>query len=393
MLEHTTTDYTFEEVLIYFSKSILNKKDEDSLLWDLVKNCIAKLGFVDCVVYLLDDEKEFLIQKAAFGTKNPESYKIVNPMKIPIGEGITGYVAQNGKSEIVKDTSKDRRYLVDDENRLSEIAVPIATDSVVYGVIDCEHPEKDFFTHQHLRILSAIASLCSIKLENIRADRLLKDEQENLLRIKQEAIALKLKAFRSQMNPHFVFNALNAIQYFITTGNKKSALDYFSIFSKLIRFYLKHLEKDTVFLKDEVAMLQGYLKLQKLRYNHRFDYQIHFNEKAAQSGARIPAFVLQTLFENIIEHAIYHQPKNHLIKAFFEVNDCNVRVDIAYNYGSTIKKNAMYLPEYRERIVQWQHQIRLLNKAKNYGITKKVTFGKHPDKNDGTISLNLPNLF
>ena len=88
--------------------------------------------------------------------------------------------------------------------------------------------------------------------------------KENSLNPSEEMVQLKLKAFRSQMNPHFIFNALNSIQYFITSENKKSAVIYLSVFSKLIRFYIKHIEKETVNLADELAMLNGYLRLQKL---------------------------------------------------------------------------------------------------------------------------------
>ena len=71
---------------------------------------------------------------------------------LPLGSGIAGYVAMTGIPEIIKDTSQDRRYVLDDEARLSEIVVPIIVDGKVIGVIDSEHPELDFFSYQHLLI-------------------------------------------------------------------------------------------------------------------------------------------------------------------------------------------------------------------------------------------------
>ena len=256
--------------LFIFPKSLLGKESEEDILWDLAKNCIAKLGFVDCVIYLIDYENNLLVQKAAYGPKNPKDKTLYNPVQILVGKGISGHVAKTGIPEIVNDTSKDSRYIEDDDLRLSEICVPIAHENTVYGVIDCEHPNKGFFTNHHLRMLSAVASICAIKIKSVRANKALLHEQQRLFKIKEEMLELKLKALNSQMNPHFVFNALNAIQYFITSGKRKLALEYLSMFSKLVRYYLKHLEKDVVALKSEVEMLHWYLNLQKLRYDDKF---------------------------------------------------------------------------------------------------------------------------
>lgn len=390
-ISNTFSAEQFEEILIYFSNSIHLKNNEDEILWDIAKNCIAKLGFVDCVVYLVDYEKGELHQKAAFGPKNPVAKEIHNPINIALGEGISGHVAKTGEAEIVPDTSINPRYLEDDENRLSEICVPIKTDSEILGVIDCEHPQKNYFTQQHLRILSAVASLCAFKIQNVRADLKIKKEQENLIAIREEMVQLKLKAFRSQMNPHFIFNALSGIQYFVTTSNKKQALTYLSVFSKLMRFYLQHFEKETTSLTDEIAMLDNYLKLQKLRYEDQFNYSL-FLEGTINKTAVIPSFILQTLFENIIEHAVYNQYKNHTIDIRFKIKTKQVLVKIAFAHENNSDVKIEYTPHYRDQLMKWQDQIRFLNRFKNYNIQKKFTFNKSKSLNGGTILLSLPNL-
>ena len=265
----------FEEILIYFITSIHNKNTEEAILWDLAKNCISQLGFIDCVIYLVDNHSKRLLQKAAYGPKNPKDYEIYKPVTIALGEGICGTVALTGEAEIIADTSIEPRYILDDEMRLSEICVPIIANKEVLGVIDCEHPEKNYYTNQHLRILKTIASICGIKLNQIRTEKKVKREQEKLLKIQTEMVNLKLKTFQSQMNPHFVFNTLNAIQYFITSDEKVKALSYLSVFSKLIRYYLKNFEKETISLSDEITMLSWYLTLQKLRYDKRFEYTLN----------------------------------------------------------------------------------------------------------------------
>ena len=380
----------FSDVLVYFSESLQGINNEEDILWDLAKNCISKLGFVDCVVYLLDEKRDVLIQKAAYGPKNPVDFEIFAPVERPLGFGIVGCVGQSGKAELINDTSKDPRYEMDDEFRLSEVCVPIIIDGKVIGVIDCEHPDKYFFSEHHLYMLLTMSSICAIKIKGVRDEKRLIEKQNNLLKLKEEMMELKLKVLNSQLNPHFIFNALNAIQYFITSENKKSALEFLSSFSKLIRFYLSTIEKDIVELKDEIRMLQQYLKLQKLRYNDQFNYEISFNEISNTKEVKIPSFVIPTLFENIIETAIYNQYKNHQIHT--SVDFCDKKVCITVNYSYDTEKTVTYTPEYRDRIIQWQNQIRLLNKSKGYNIEKKIHFNKKKGFNEGKIVLKLPNL-
>jgi PAS domain S-box-containing protein len=158
----------------YFATSLLERNTEEEILWDLARNCVAQFGFVDCVVYLLDRKENVLLQKAAYGPKNPTAQQILNPITIPLGQGIVGSVAATGRAEIVADTRKDPRYILDDERRLSELTVPIVVNNRVLGVIDSEHPKENFFTRKHLEILTSIASLCANKLVRVRAEQKLR---------------------------------------------------------------------------------------------------------------------------------------------------------------------------------------------------------------------------
>lgn len=176
-----------EQTIHYFSNSLYGKNSIDEILWDVTKNCIGRFGFVDCVIYLIDEKKAVLVQKAAFGNKNPKAFEIYKPIEIPLGQGIVGNVANNAKAEIISDTTLDSRYITDDENRLSEIAVPLIYKGKVLGVIDSEHPEKGFFTRRHLDTLQTIASLCANKIARTLADI----EKEKALKAQIEAEKIK----------------------------------------------------------------------------------------------------------------------------------------------------------------------------------------------------------
>jgi LytS/YehU family sensor histidine kinase len=270
--------------------------------------------------------------------------------------------------------------------------VPIIYESTIYGVIDCEHPNTNFFNSHHLKMLSAIASISAIKIKSVRATKALLDEQSRLYTIKEEMLELKLKALNSQMNPHFVFNALNAIQYFVASEDKRVALDYLSTFSKLIRFYLKQIEHDTVVLADEIEMLHGYLKLQKLRYDGSFEYAIHTEPSPEQmTDAVIPSFIIQTLFENIIEKAMSNIEKGHVFNVTFTVSENNVALKVLHQCPSTGLHIANQ-PEYREGILKWQDHVRLLNTVKDYHISSDVSITDNNEQYESIISIKLPNL-
>ena len=85
------------EVLHEFALSQRNLDSLDEILWNVAKTAIAKLGFVDCVIYLVSDDGSTLVQKAAHGPKNPRQEEILNPITIKVGEGIVGTVAQTGE--------------------------------------------------------------------------------------------------------------------------------------------------------------------------------------------------------------------------------------------------------------------------------------------------------
>lgn len=200
-LEYFQKKEHYLEVINQFAITLLNSKSTDEIVWTVAKNAIAKLGYVDCVVYLLDDKGEYLIQRAAHGAKNPIDLDILNPIKIKMGEGIVGNVALKQKGEIISDTSKDPRYIFDNDMALSEIAVPMIHDNKTIGVIDSEHPDKNFFPADDLAVLTTIASMTATKLVQAFYDQKIKDHQANLeylVEAKTKELSHALSELKSQ---------------------------------------------------------------------------------------------------------------------------------------------------------------------------------------------------
>ncbi len=154
-------------ILSYFATSLFDKNKADEVLWDITENCISQLRLEDVVVYMLDQQNNTLVQKAAFGNKNNGERKILSPIEIPLGKGIVGKVAQSGNYESIGNVTKDQRYIKDDLHRKSELSVPIYIDSQIVGVLDSEHSQKDFFTENHIVLFKLIATLTGKKLAQI----------------------------------------------------------------------------------------------------------------------------------------------------------------------------------------------------------------------------------
>jgi PAS domain S-box-containing protein len=178
------------------AKAILGKINAYEIGLEIVNIIVDYLGTNDCVIYKLNNETKLLEQIAAFGEKVKEQ-QICNKLKIPIGQGIVGHVAKTGKAEIVSDTSKDNRYILDDKKRLSEITVPIISNNVVIGIIDSEHQSKNYFKEKHLITLTNIARIISMQLNNaINNELRQKAEEKNTVLLKElEKSNVELKEY------------------------------------------------------------------------------------------------------------------------------------------------------------------------------------------------------
>ncbi|WP_370397973.1 PAS domain S-box protein [Tenacibaculum dicentrarchi] len=166
------------------AKSILGKDNIYEIAWEVTQKIATYLDTEDCVIFLVNHKKNTLEQVASHHLKLDK--KNIKKNSLEIGKGIAGNVAKTGKAEIIKDTSKDTRYVIEGERRFSEISVPIISEGKVIGVIDSEHTDKNHYTKEHLHVLENIASLVSMQLKSaINRRQREKAEIENLKLLSQ----------------------------------------------------------------------------------------------------------------------------------------------------------------------------------------------------------------
>ncbi|MFC5409670.1 histidine kinase [Larkinella bovis] len=296
-----------ERAINFFAISLIDQTTVEEVLWDVAKNCIARLNFVDCVVYLRDEKRNVLVQKAAHGPKNPRSFEIFQPIEIPIGQGIVGSVAQTGRAEMIGDTSQDPRYIRDDDIRYSEITVPIMLDDEVAGIIDAEHPEKHFFQPRHLHILTSIARLCAQKIRRVQIEQAYRQTERQLLENNKRIAETKLMALRMQMNPHFVFNSLNAINKFVLLNNVDEASLYLTKFSRLMRQIMVNTQTEWVSLRHELQAIENYVELEQMRSDHAFDVSLTVSKTLSLDTVQVPPLLIHPYVENAIWHGLLPQ--------------------------------------------------------------------------------------
>jgi ligand-binding sensor domain-containing protein len=115
---------------------------------------------------------------------------------------------------------------------------------------------------------------------------------------------LEAKALRAQMNPHFIFNALNSIQFYILKNENKIAHSYLAKFAKLMRNILEYTKEEFIVIEKEIESLKLYIELEKLRFSDKFEFEINLDPEIMIHYHRIPTMILQPFIENAIIHGI-----------------------------------------------------------------------------------------
>lgn len=134
--------------------------------------------------------------------------------------------------------------------------------------------------------------------------RFLSAKQKAKAELDRKFAELKLQALRAQMNPHFIFNTINSIQYYISSNEQKAAHQYLSKFAKLMRMTLDNSEKSMLTVQDELDALKLYLELESLRFEGKFTYELDVDPKIDVHNTEIPALLIQPFVENAIQHGL-----------------------------------------------------------------------------------------
>ena len=134
---------------------------------------------------------------------------------------------------------------------------------------------------------------------------------------------VEMTALRAQMNPHFIFNSLNSIKYFIIKESPKEAASYLDNFSKLIRLILVNSNEKLITIEKELEALRLYVEIEQMRFEHKFDYTFDIRDKHKLNEVKLPPLLLQPYVENAIWHGLMHKKSNPrlTIKGYVKQSD------------------------------------------------------------------------
>ncbi|MEP2024662.1 MAG: tetratricopeptide repeat protein [Reichenbachiella sp.] len=163
--------------------------------------------------------------------------------------------------------------------------------------------------------------------------------RQKSLKSSQSQMELEQRFLRSQLNPHFISNALLAVQNFMIKNQSEMAVTYLSKFSKLMRETLENSRKEFIPLEDELAMLTNFMDVHKMRLNDTFEYELHVSGDIDPEVDTIPPMFVQPFVENAIEHGISQAEGKGKIDLYFEKEEEYISIVIKDNGGGYAQSN------------------------------------------------------
>ena len=214
--------------------------------------------------------------------------------------------------------------------------------------------------------------------------------------IQQKLAEQELYALRSQMNPHFVFNSLNAIQYFITKNEIDLSEKYLVKFAQLIRIFFDNSSKKYLTLENEVDLLKRYLEIEKMRFGTDFHYKFEIDKKL-NNNTLIPTMLLQPIVENAVNHGIFHNNRiGNLLISFIYIDSNSFKVSviddgIGIKKSQKIKANSLKKHNSKSTFII-NDRLQLLNQSKEWVVSMKTIDLTENDKTGTKVNLTFKKI-
>lgn len=237
-------------------------------------------------------------------------------------------------------------------------------------------------------ILSAIGWAVYYKTRSV----VRKEREHN--KIEKQIAGLELKALQAQMNPHFIFNALNSIQQFVIHNNELAANDYLTRFARLMRLFLESSKNRYITLETEIEQLGLYLSLEKLRFEDKFDYTIQLDPRLSKTDVLIPSMLVQPFAENAINHGLVHKTSKGRLHIKFDLVDngmlkCTIDDDgVGRHEAKRIEeqKNKKHVSRGMQLI---EERVKTYNFIEDIDIQIHIT-DKQPPQSGTKVEISIP---
>ncbi len=169
--------------------------------------------------------------------------------------------------------------------------------------------------YQHPLLIACAILICGLAIWKLIANRINKvrrlSEESN--RINKQFAELEMQALRAQMNPHFIFNALSAIQNYFISNKEEKANAYMASFARLIRQMLDYSKDNFIALDEEIALLSNYMTLEKMRFEQKLEFHLVIDPDIIPEDYVLPSLLLQPILENAVNHGVMSSRNDNTI--------------------------------------------------------------------------------
>jgi len=256
---------------------------------------------------------------------------------------------------------------------------------IVYGFkIEKHIYETLWFRLLAFGLVFLLIFLLTYKRIQISKDQELKDSEH-----KNTMFELKLKAIQAKMNPHFIFNCLNNIQYLIVMGKQEEAEYALSDFSSLLRKFLQQSDNSFITLRDEVELLKSYISVERFRFEESLEVEVNIQENLLH--LKIPTLLIQPTVENAIVHGLTHKKgdKKLIIEGYKEDDAIILKIDD----NGIGRQEAKRINTYRANHIShgWNmvlDKINLLKAKYQYSVIFEII--DKPDNSGTTVIFKIP---
>mgnify|MGYP000164370212 CR=1 FL=1 len=241
-------------------------------------------------------------------------------------------------------------------------------------------------------ILLLILLLLGVFWRTLRRVRIKAREAEERLRLDKQILELEQKALQLQMNPHFIFNALNSIQLLIGKQDPKTARRYLAKFSKLMRSTLENARQPKILLEEEVESLETYLAIEQFSRGDSFDYEIQVVPEEEAAEVSIPSMMIQPFVENAILHGVGPMKARGYISVHFEIQEQEVICEVKDN-GVGLSGEGSNSSGHKSLALQVTRERLALLEEKGRSFDEVFEIGSNPGEEAGTyVKIHLPLL-
>lgn len=220
--------------------------------------------------------------------------------------------AQNKKGAMLEN-AQNKLSLLEKDKQLNEKTIEILKQERII--------QEEFITQQRILTYSLLFGILILLITAFLVYR------SNKAKNKANKL-LVLKSLRAQMNPHFIFNALNSVNSFISKNDERAANRYLSDFSRLMRDVMENSQEDFIPLTKEIDILEMYLKLENHRFKDKFDYSFEVDKNINKEDILIPPMLIQPYIENAVWHGLRYKKEKGFLRVKISQSEKDIIITI-----------------------------------------------------------------